>query len=215
MKKVLVIALVVVMLASLIGVSTAAMAGKGNSMPSGAHYNLNIIGWANSVQADGDVWNGNDGGNNGHRIFIPLKTTYVTDPCITTGPQEAVDLTANAPQKGVKITVTQGDSFGVLDCDATDGSAEFQMQAGNYDVYARALGKPGGCLDLDAYVFDGDLYYLVGHIDLDRVSKKPVTKNVTQQLFGSLDVFSYEDYFWQVYNNGLKLFQLRFYEAAA
>lgn len=60
MKKLAAIVLALVLVAS---VSTVAFAGNGNNAPSGAHYNLNIIGVPNDM-------NDNFNGGNGARIFV-------------------------------------------------------------------------------------------------------------------------------------------------
>ena len=73
----------------------------GNGAPSGAHYNLNIIGVKNKKDAtmtDGE----------GHRIFVLLGKEGV--------------------KANTKIKLTVGDSFKVLDGNGTDGGgAKFQM----------------------------------------------------------------------------------------
>lgn len=222
MKKIIAIVLAVTMLLTLAGVSVAAktpdVQDNSNGAPSGAHFNLNVIGWAQSEQAepieDGDVWNGNDD-NNGHRIFIPLKTTWLNDPKDTDGTanEPGVSGTEVGPAKGVKIKVTWGTTFDVIDCDATDGEAILQMPEGGFDIYVRALGKPGGYLDLDAYIIENNYYYLVGHVDIDRpTGGHSRFEDISRILiYGSTPVWEYDEYFWQLYNNGLRLAQFRFY----
>ena len=92
----------------------------GNGAPSGAHYNLNIIGVPKSKTADMT-----QGG--GHVIFVGLGD-------------------ANNKKK-TRILLSAGDDFLVTDKNGTDGRARFELPADvstTYSVFARALGKPGG-----------------------------------------------------------------------
>ncbi len=70
-------------------------------------------------------------GDQGHRIFVPLD-------------------------RKTRINLERGESFQVLDGNATDGKGRFQLPVPDadgdgqttYSVYARALGKPGGSASL-------------------------------------------------------------------
>ncbi|MDP2662788.1 MAG: hypothetical protein Q8R28_18895 [Dehalococcoidia bacterium] len=184
-------------------------------------FNLNIIGMGNyghnDVTAKEYTGNGDANGSR-HTIFIPLKTTWYTDPCETDGGQNNPTTTL-APDKGVKMSIVAGDSFSVLDGDATDGAATFQMPSdtAKYDIYAVAKGKPGGCLDLEAYTYLDDTLIFLGSVDVDRGRAKPGSVNLNNLLYldgNGVALFAdpYEDYFWQLYNNGLRLMNIRFYE---
>ncbi len=175
----------------------------------GPHYNLNIIG------VPQDKLNGNFDNTNRHTIFIPLYTDWVTDPCFTTGP-----LQSQSPTKGVRLRIgPSGDAdFYVTDGNATDDKyAEFLMPAtpDGYDVYISGKGKPGGCLDIEAYTFDGTTYSFIGHVDVDRKTGQPTWQNAKWLLYGPTGTAFFADplveYFWQLYNNGLRLMQVRFY----
>ena len=104
--------------------TAAAVGTTGNGAPSGAHYTLNIIGVPKDKSASFD-------GGNGHRIFVDLGKTGTA---------------ANT-----RINLREGD-FAVLDANGTDGTAAFQLPnpdpdgdgTTTYQVYVRALGKPGG-----------------------------------------------------------------------
>ena len=194
----------------------------GNGAPSGAHYNLNIIG----VKKDKSP---NMTGGDGHRIFVPLGRT--------------------GEVASTKINLIEGD-FAVLDANGTDGEAAFQLPNPDpdgdgttvYSVYVRALGKPGGKATMQSCYTDaqtGDTWCAVDiaggvePITIER-TKKGVAKfvNVSKDLL-YVDVclavdaitgectssevqplFSDEldSYSWQYDNEGLKVAQLRFYE---
>ena len=204
-----------------------ATATTGNGAPSGAHYNLNIIGVSKDKSPTFD-------GGSGRRIFVDLGKTGVV---------------ANT-----RINLIEGD-FAVIDANGTDGTASFQLPnpdpdgdgTTSYSVYVRALGKPGvkatmqSCYeDLDGTWCAADFLGGVAPIELQHtkggapkftnVSKDllyvdyctswsagldgipgtadDVCLNVTQSPLFSNDV----DYYWSYDNQGLKLAQLRFYE---
>jgi hypothetical protein len=104
---------------------------KGNEAPSGPHFNLNIIGMKYDKNANMDC-------GNGHRIFVPMETP------------------GNGGKPPTKIMLTEAPdevTFAVIDCDGTDGRAEFMLpnpapdtesRCTRYSVWIRALGKQGG-----------------------------------------------------------------------
>lgn len=171
------------------------VAGQGNGMPSGSHYNLNIIGVENAKSAPMT-------GSNRHTIFVPLKTTGKGIKSVKNqfdqDPEQAPDVEIET-----QIWLMPSDDFRVCDgngfddayaCEdnpflnvdwntcayeeQADGSwvydclqlgrkqgAVFELPCNNYltsdgvdvvvgcdadlpqasyEVYARALGKPGG-----------------------------------------------------------------------
>lgn len=181
------------------------VSATGNGAPSGAHYNLNLIGVAKGKSADMT-------GNNGHRIFVPLW--------------------GNA-----KINLQEGPDFQVLDANATDGPALFQLPDPDPDndgitafsVYARALGKPGGSAVATTCLTDaaGDTWCSTENVVLVRSTGKSTFQNVSRELLTlcldtdgdsicdvRVGLFDDDlaDYFWNYDNSGLKLAQLRFYE---
>ena len=196
-----------------------ATVATGNGAPSGAHYNLNIIGVPKAKSGDGSA-----GGN---VIFVNLgnkgTSTTVTSKIL-------LEQSAGA---GV---------FAVLDKDGTDGEAKFSLPApGTYSIWARALGTPGGsatmttcATDITGAPADGDICSTQNEVFV-RGTGKSSFRNVTTNLTTiSLDPLldadavtacggttvslfdgCLEGYFWQYDNTGLKLLQLRFYSAAS
>lgn len=129
-------------------------------------------------------------------------------------------------------------AFRVLDGNACDGDgAAFSMPApGAYEIYARALAKPGGEAtmttcgsaagdDLVLGTADDEIVCSTGGVVLARSKGKQNFVNVTTALTtmavdldgdGVLEVVNIfdpalQDYFWNYDNRGLRLTQLRFY----
>jgi hypothetical protein len=177
---------------------------KGNGAPSGAHYNLNIIGVPRDKTADMD-------NNNGHRIFVKLDGK--TKILLKEGEDFQV-LDANG-------TDGNGAKFQLPDPDPEDDLVLC------YSVFARALGKPGGKSYTNTCFEDtlGNTYCSVDTLKLERKKGKSTFTNVSKELLtlyldvdgdGSLErVGLFDDkawqYFWDYDNQGLKLAQLRFY----
>lgn len=201
----------------------ASLLATGNGAPSGAHYNLNIIGVPKGKTADMT-------GNNGRRIFVPLNQDGVATP---------------SGKYGTKILLTEGD-FAVLDANGTDANgAAFQLPnpdpdgdgTTTYSVYVRALGKPGGSATMQTCYTDStgtwcavDFGGGVSSITIERQKGKSTFENVSSDLLYvdycvtweenvctevvQIPLFYYDlaEYFWDYDNSGLKLAQLRFYE---
>ena len=99
MKKLIAIVLAVAMLATISGV---ALAGQGNGLPSGPHYNLNLIA-KDKVMPQEDC-------DSGNRIFVKLNKQ---------GRVKTNIYLQEAPE---------GESFDVIDCNGTDANgATFQL----------------------------------------------------------------------------------------
>lgn len=219
MKKLIAVALAMV-IALPLGASPV-FAGIGNEIPDkGQHYNLNIIGVPHGKKADMT-------GSNRHTIFVPLGK--------------------NGDIKSCKISVIRNvaspDQFQVLDGNATDGEAVIAVPFEDYgtlsyNVYATALGKPGGQADVGATVtFEEGTYgdLLMGSFKLKRGRGKPKPVDISDIFradgwidvdasgdfdatidisFNDVWVFNVPtllDYFWDYGNQGLKLMQVRFY----
>ena len=186
----------------------AVVAATGNGAPSGAHYNLNLIGVPKGKSADMT-------GNQGHRIFVNLISSETSK---------------------TKILLAEGD-FAVLDANGTDGSASFRLPSPDpdndgvtsYSVFARALGKPGGSGEIRTCATDPvtlEEFCSIYSTVLVRNRGKQTFENVSRELLyvfvdldadGTLDRIPLFDaglqgYLWDYDNNGLKLVQLRFYE---
>lgn len=190
------------------------------NMPNGAHYNLNIIGVPKEKEASMT-------GNNGHRIFVPLEGR--SKIMLQEGDEFSV-LDANGTDGTAIFQLPNPDPDG-------DGTS-------SYSIWMRALGKPGGsavittCADAD--LLEG--YYEVcsaeslevtrkrGRSSFEDVSRTLLTIYVADDIVfldsdgveqtikaGRYSIFddTFEDYFWQYDNTGLKLLQLRFYEVPA
>jgi hypothetical protein len=189
------------------GVAFAGNTQTGNGAPSGAHYNLNIIGVPQGKTADMT-------GNNGHRIFVPLqgKTTI----WLTEGEFKVLD--ANG-------TDSNGATFQLPAADADcDGYSD-------YSVFVRGLGAPGGKATIQTCFVDkatGELLCQAGGevTVVERTQGKQLFRNETKKLLtvvydadGDLDLdrtplFGDNNYgyAWDYTNEGLRLAQMRFYD---
>ena len=175
-----------------------------NGAPSGAHFNLNLIGVPKGKTATLD-------NNDGRRIFVPLFGS--TKILLTEGDFAVLD--ANGTDGSAAFQLPSPDPDG-------DGITE-------YSVFVRALGKPGGRSTLTSCATDpttGEEVCSVGSAVLvrDRGGSK-FTNFSRELLFVSADLDGdgdidrvplfgdqLQDFFWQVDNQGLKLAQMRFYE---
>ena len=178
----------------------------GSGAPSGAHYNLNLIGVPKNKTADLT-------GSSGHRIFVPLEGSCQIR--LAQGDFLVLDGNCTDGQGRFQLPSPDADNDGIT----------------TYSVWARALGKPGGSSETTTCATDpadGLLYCSVYSMIQVREKGKSSFENVTKQLLyiyadidadGTLDrvpLFDsrLEDYYWQYDNNGLKLVQLRFYPLA-
>lgn len=201
----------------------AATAFAGNDAPSGAHYNLNLIGVKNAKDVDMT-------GNNGHRIFVPLNGSTK----ILLAPGDDFDvLDANGTDGSAKFQLpVPGENWCTQDVDTGDITCPASATV-DYQIFIRALGIPGGTAQMYTCISDPDLPggYICStpeyQVSLTRDNSGPSKfTNVTKQLlFVSADVDAdgkvehvqifdplFDGYYWQYDNNGLKLAQMRFYE---
>lgn len=195
-------------------ISTPALAGNGLDV-NGPHYNLNILGKTNCGIAST--------GSSGHVIQVLLN--------LNDGSQNGK--LASTLDKRNKIFLSPG-PFGVTDPNACDGDgAAFSLPAGGYSVWARALAKPGGKATLSlcavdtlgtADTTDDVLACNTGEnvVSMTRKGGQPVFTNVTKELttltYAGTDYnlfdLTFQSYFWDYDNNGMRLLQLRFYPSA-
>lgn len=205
MRKALLLAAAVAVVMIAVWSFPPVFAKGGNGAPSGAHYNLNIIGVPKDKTASMT-------GNSGHRIFVSLKGKTAIK--LYEGSTFEV-LDANG-------TDSNGASFTLPNPDPdNDGTTV-------YSVWARALGKPGGSSITTTCAYDADGTQWCSEESMVMVSTKGKKsfENVSKELlyiYVDLDgdgtterypLFAEElqGYFWDYDNNGLKLLQLRFYE---
>jgi len=183
--------------------SQAAKEQTGSGAPSGAHYNLNIIGVPKGKTAD--MTRGS-----GHRIFVPLEGNCKIN--LSAGDFQVLDGNCTDGPAAFQLPNPDPDNDGVTE----------------YSVYARALGKPGGKSTTTTCATDpttGEEWCSVYSMVLVREKGKSSFTNVSKVLLyvyadinGDGEVERYplfdaalQDYFWSYDNNGLKLAQLRFY----
>jgi hypothetical protein len=184
--------------------TTTAVATTGNGAPSGAHYNLNLVGVPKQKSADMT-------GSNGHVIFVSLVGN--TKINLSAGDFQVLDANGTDGTAAFQLPNPDPDGDGVT----------------AYSVYARALGKPNGTATATSCTTDilGDTYCSTENVVLVRSSGKQSFSNVSRQLLTvcldttgdgvcdtrqSLFADATSNYFWSYDNNGLKLAQLRFYE---
>lgn len=213
----------------------------GNGMPSGAHYNLNIIGVPKGKTADMDATSGNGIGN---RIFVDLvggdsaSVLNGTD-FGTLNKRDKIFLC----ESGVGADCLDVTDFAVLDANATDQDGGLfalpQDSTHSYTIYARELGQPGGGASQATCAVDpttNDVYCSTENAIYFRDTGKPKTQNVTDDLTTltitvtgdalatclgvstgdtvTVNLFNgcFENYFWNYDNHGLRVLQLRFYQ---
>jgi len=167
--------------------------GNGDVKPgtdfNGSHYNLNIIG----KKAD---WSGGGSYDNPdrHTMFVPEDTTGWTIE--TPGDED----TTNVPDlDGIRIWMTQGSDWAVLDGNAfDDGECAFQLAPGHYKVYIVAKAKPPKpgeeyYTDITGWVYAADEYGAAYYYDIGdvRVTKSKKWKDATDLFYVSPG----EDYF--------------------
>ena len=213
-------------LALIVGFMPQVSGATGNGAPSGAHYNLNIIGMPKGKTADMS-------NTSGHSLFVKLdgKTSILL--C----------------ESGVDTACANVDGFAVIDRNGTDGSATFALPDpvescvtdGNgeftscttkYSVFARAPGNSSGSASMSTCgtITSGpDTGQTVCSVQVFAVTHSSKFQNVTKYLLfvyadvdddGNVELVPIfddrlEGYYWDYDNNGLKLLQLRFYPCAS
>src|SRR5919198_4702174 len=198
----------------------------GNGAPNGAHYNLNIIGVENPKSSPLT-------GSDRHTIFVALgsKSTVTSNIYLTPGDFQVCD--GNAFDAAYDCAGNQIKGQGAvfqLPCN-TNVPADVTCVAGtvsaSYEVWARALGKPGGSATVTTCATDPLTKEVVCSTEnkiLVREKGRQRFDNVTQELTSIVVSFDggltyqrvalfaggLQDFFWQYANRGLRLLQLRF-----
>jgi hypothetical protein len=154
MRKLIPIALAIVLVLTL--AVTPVFAAKPGTDFNGPHYNLNLIGKSKEMPGDYD-------NPSRHTMFVPLDTT-------------GMNISLNQPNNldksslpGIKIEMTQGEEFAMIDGDATDGYGAFQLGPGKYRVYIAVKAKSpkyeNAYTDItgwvEAYDNNGSLWYYI------------------------------------------------------
>jgi hypothetical protein len=158
--------------------------GNGNGGPkpgtdfNGPHYNLNLIGKKKDMPGDYD-------NPDRHVMFVPLDSTDMWFPInndeengnVVYNPDGTISYDVEYMQ-GIKITITQGSEFAMIDGDATDGYGAFQLGPGKYWVYIAVKAKspkyPDAYTDItgwvEAYDNNGNLWYYisVGYVQVKK-----------------------------------------------
>jgi len=200
----------------------------GNGAPNGAHYNLNIIGVENPKTSPLT-------GSDRHTIFVALgsKSTVTSNIYLTQGDFQVCD--GNAFDTAYDCAGNQIKGQGAvfqLPCN-TNVPADITCVAGtvsaSYEVWARALGKPGGSATITTCATDPTTTEVVcstENVMLVRGKGKQTFTDVTNLLTSIVVSFDggltyqrvalfaggLQDFFWQYANSGLRLLQLRFYQ---
>jgi hypothetical protein len=217
-----------VLTAVLVATALAAPALAGGINLKGPHYNLNIIGVENpktSPMTDSER----------HTIFVGLgkKSSVTSNIYLAPGPFGVCDGNAfdAAHSCTGEVIASQGAVF-QLPCNTavpTDAGCPGGTFSADYQIWGRALGKPGGSVNMTTCGTD-DTGALVCSIDntvftrgkgksgFVDVTKSLTTVNACFDVAGvvtceTVSLFDpvLQDYFWQYSNNGLRLLQLRFY----
>jgi len=219
-----------------LSVLTAVLVATGFAAPAladginlkGPHYNLNIIGVENPKTAPMTD-------SERHTIFVGLgrKSSVTSNIYLAPGPFDVCDGNAfdAAHSCTGDVIANQGAVF-QLPCNSavpTASGCPGGTFSADYQIWGRALGKPGGSVSIKTCGTDdtGALVCSTGSALFVRGKGKSTFFDVTTSLttvnacFDVAGVVTCEtislfdpvlqDFFWQYSNNGLRLLQLRFY----
>lgn len=185
----------------------AAAPQTGNGAPSGAHYNLNVIGVPKGKTADMT-------GDSGRRIFVPLEGNCKIK--LSPGDFSVLDGNCTDGPAAFQLPAPDPDNDGIT----------------TYSVWARALGKPGGkstmtpCATyIDPTTGIAEEWCSTSQLVSIRTKGKQSFTDVSKLILylyldlngdGTMERYplfdpTLQDYFWSYDNQGLKLLQLRFY----
>ena len=184
----------------------AAPASTGNGAPSGAHFNLNIIGVPK--EKSGGTWD-----NNGHRIFVKLW-----------GSDTKIWLVKGDSFNVIDSDGTDGSARLQL-MDPYPGTTTTAV----YKIFVRVLGTPGGSMQMTSGFLDeyGNYWYSLESVSIVRTTGQSKFTDKTLELT-TINVDMTDDgvdnpirlylfdndlwqYFWDYDNSGCKLLQMRIY----
>jgi hypothetical protein len=208
------------------GLATPALADGINLK--GPHYNLNIIGVENPKTASMT-------GSDRRTIFVALgkKSAATSRIYLVPGPFDVCDGNGfdTAYSCAGDVLASEGAVF-QLPCNnavPTDAGCPGGTYSTSYQIWGRALGKPGGTVNIQTCGTDdtGALVCSTDNTLLTRGKGKSSFFDVTKSLTtvdacfdvngvltcSTISLFdpALQDYFWQYSNQGLRLLQLRFY----
>lgn len=241
MKKGILFALVAVLgLTLMFGVAFAGNATKGNGAPSGSHWQFNLIGSKNGISGDTSNGRSifiplKTVASPDHLECTAAQSTGGAKLVDDVWPNYSSDIPENNARIVFEVCQDCTD-FQISDRDAIDdGQAKILVPASMldastkgilFDVYIRVMGKPLQCLEINGYTFDGNYYYNTGTVYLSKKGKTTFLK--INDLFDvnycdvianpactptEISVFSdvFDSYFWELYNDGTKVVQVRIY----
>ncbi len=213
--------LVLVGAAVTLGAAVTSTAQTGNGAPSGAHYELGIIGVSDPKTQPLT-------GSDRHTIFVGLGTNkkggdVITKIYLTQGPFTVCDGNGFLPATDCNGNPIPGATTGAvfqLPCNLlTDTCSGGTSQA--YTIWARALGKPGGqatvttcgTTDLGAVICSTASTLMVRGSGQQKFRDVTSTLTTIDTTLGNFSLFAtgFLNFFWQYDNSGLKLLQVRFY----
>lgn len=202
--------------------STPLLAQTGNGAPSGAHYELGIIGVSDpKTQPLTD--------SNRHTIFVGLGVNkkggdVITNIYLTQGPFTVCDGNGFTPATACDGSPVAGAGNGAvfqLPCNTLTNTSCPGGASQAYTIWARGLGTPGGMSIVTTCATDltGTPVCSTSSEVFVRGGGQQKFKNVTTELttidtaLGPIALFAagFENFFWQYDNFGLKLLQVRFY----
>ena len=204
------VALLAIIIASMLVFPVLAASQNGNGAPSGAHFNLNIIGVPK--EKNGGTWD-----NDGHRIFVKLW-----------GADTKIWLVKGDTFNVIDSDGTDGDATLQM-MDPYPGTTTTAV----YRIYVRALGKPGGSMGMTSGFVDelGNYWYSLESVNLTRTRGQSKFTDRTVELttiyvdmtddgvFNPVRLYLFDNeaysYFWDYDNSGLKLLQMRIYVIGA
>jgi hypothetical protein len=211
-----------------VGTGLAAPASADGINLNGPHYNLNIIGVENPKTVPMT-------GSERHTIFVGLgkHSSVASHIYLAPGPFAVCDGNAFDAARSCsgEVVANKGAVF-QLPCNSavqTERGCSDGTFSADYQIWGRALGKPGGSVNIQTCATDetGALICSTDNALFTRGKGKSGFFDVTNALTTvnacfvvnggticeTVSLFDpvLQDYFWQYANSGLRLLQLRFY----